>query len=201
MLKKILISVAFVLILSITACQKPSQDNVTFDTDPSSPYSVEDIEAFMGEKYAAAKQAFFWFNVSGMPPADATVDYNNIKEIDGQYYYKVGHETIKSTADLESYLKSLFSQDISQKLLEENKDNYIDINGELWAMDLTRGTNITVGKATFTISQKNDTKVVYTADVEELNPETLAVVGTNSYDYIYEKTADGWRWTEFSIYE
>ncbi|MBE6687700.1 MAG: hypothetical protein E7588_00295 [Ruminococcaceae bacterium] len=214
MKKRVLTAVLSLLLLFLFSCERPiqdpvpvkpddnveSQDNKT-DNDPTNPYNAEDIKAFIQEKYAIAKEAYFWFEVNSLPPAEHGVDINSIKEIDGLYYYKVGHDTIKSLSDLESYLKSIFSDEITARLMEEGKEKYIDVEGELWAVDAQRGTDISVGNVIFTLQKKGDNKVVYSAHVEELDLETLETVGMKVYDYVYEKTPAGWRWTEFDIYE
>ncbi|MBQ9941075.1 MAG: hypothetical protein IJO74_06015 [Clostridia bacterium] len=171
------------------------------DSDPTSPYSTEDINSFMDSKYKTAKEAFFWFTASSMPSAEQIVDFNNIKEINGIYYYKVGHNSIKNLSDLENYLKSLFSDEIVEMLFSVGKDRYIDIDGELWASDASRGTNIYIGDVFYTITEKSDSKIEYTATVEKLSDDLQTVDEICTYTYCYEKCENGWRWTDFSIFE
>ena len=216
MIKKILILMSVLTLLFMAGCDKsggnsavqptpPEENNENVDNntdqDPTNPYNAEDLKEFIQQKYADAKEAFFWFTVDSMPPKEENVDFNSIKEVDGLYYYKVGHDTIKNMNDLEAYLKTLFSDKITKELLILNNNHYIDIDGELWAADAIRGADISVGNSIFTISEKNDSKIVYTANVEKLDPESGEVVGLDRYDYIYEKTDSGWRWTQFSVYE
>ena len=179
----------------------PQTDDNTDKDDPDNPHNAQDIKLFMNEKDSAAKEAFFWFEVSPLPAEEGAVDINSIKEIDGIYYYKVGHESIKSLSDMENYLNTLFSEEITNKLLDEHKDTYIDIDGELWVADASRGTDISVGNSIFTLTSAEKDKIVYTANVEEIDLETEEVVAIKTYNYVYEKTADGWRWTQFGIYE
>lgn len=215
MLKKILIALLAVGMIFAVACkpqvenpiddsdtrQDDEQNDVNENVDPTDPYAAEDLKAFIEEKYAKAKEACFWFEVSSMPPAENHADMNNIKEIDGQYYYKTGTENINSVAELEAYLKTLFSDEIVEKLMTMNGIQYIDIDGELWGVDASRGTNINVGNTIFSISEKTDDKIVYTANVEIINPESGETESVEAYDYVYEKTDDGWKWTKFTIYE
>ena len=214
MIKKII----FILLAAVTvfavSCSDPDnnqtppddiqggteQNGAELDPDPTSPYSTQDLKAFMAEKYNAAREAYFWFAVSGMP-ADEAVDMNNIQQVGDHYYYKVGHETIKTLADLENYLKTIFSDKLTEGLLKMYPDNYIDIDGELWAADASRGTNILVGDVIFSISEKSDSKIVYNAYVEMLSDDMEIVESIETYTYNYEKTENGWRWTKFSIFE
>ncbi len=216
MLKKILIALLTLGMVFVVACKPQSEKpNVDPDiiqgdengdeqpqpADPTNPHNAENLKEFIEQRYAAAKEAYFWFTVNSMPPADDNVDINNIKEIDGLYYYKTGAENINSLDDLEKYLKTLFSDEIADVLMKANGNHYIDIDGELWATDAQRGTNIYVGDVIFSITEKTDDKIVYTANVEIINPESKEVEGVDVHDYVYEKTDDGWKWTQFSIYE
>lgn len=211
MIKKVFIAFIITTMLLTVSCKNNDKplppDNAgsgenTQNSDWGNPYNAENLKEFINQRYLQAKEAYFWFEVSSMPPQDGVVNANNIKEVDGFYYYKVGHDTIKTFSDLENYLKSIFSQEITQQLLSKDKSHYIDIDGELWAKDLTRGTNISAGNAIFSISEQSENKVVYTANVEQLDPENPEqVIGLKQYNYVYEKTNNGWRWTNFSIYQ
>lgn len=214
MIRYILTVLLIVLVIFLASCKTPVQDIVdptpdditgtqteNTDNDPTNPYNSEDLREFIKQQYDKAKEAYFWFEIDSLPPEDKEVDFNSIKEINGLYYYKVGHETINSLGELEAYLKTIFSDEITARLLEEGREHYIDIDGELWAVDANRGTDISVGDAIFSIKEKSDNRIVYIANVEELDLETGETVGINTHEYIYEKTDNGWRWTQFSIYE
>lgn len=214
MIKRIFVALLAIVMLFAVSCTKPDvtetptddtqngneQNNTELDTDPTSPYSTQNMKAFMAEKYNAAREAYFWFAVSGMP-ADEAVDMNNIQQVGDHHYYKVGHDTIKTLADLESYLKTIFSDKLAEGLLKMYPDNYIDIDGELWAADASRGTNIFVGNVIFSIQEKSEDKIVYNAFVEMLSDDMEVVESIETHTYNYEKTENGWRWTKFSIFE
>lgn len=176
------------------------QTTPALDSDPDSPYSTQDIKGFMNEKYNVAREAYFWFAVNGMP-SDESVDINSIKQVGENYYYKVAHDTIKTFSDLEAYLKTIFSDKLTEGLLKMYPDNYIDMDGELWAVDSSRGTNVYVGDVIFSISEKSKDKIVYNAYVEMLADDMESVESIETYTYHYEKTDNGWRWTKFSIFE
>ena len=68
---------------------------------------------------------------------------NSELEYNGNTYLKVNHSSIKSFSELETYLHSIFSNDIVDSLLENNR--YVDIDGVLYASPANRGTNIFAG--------------------------------------------------------
>ena len=215
MMKKLLFALLVIFVIFVASCTKPSVNDVPpnndtpgvsdeveeLDTDPTSPYSTKDIKSFMAEKYAQAKDAYFWFAVNTMPSEEEAIDFNTIKQIGDIYYYKVGHESIKNLEDLKSYLKTIFSDKIAEGLINANPERYIDIDGELWAADASRGTNIFIGDVIYAITEKTDNCIVYTANVEILAEDMETVESIETYTYRYEKTDNGWRWTQFSVFE
>jgi hypothetical protein len=58
-------------------------------------------------------EAFFWFYVASMPLEGYNMsDSSTYEEAGGMIYARVNHETIKTFADLENYLHSMFTDAI-----------------------------------------------------------------------------------------
>lgn len=85
--------------------------------------------------YQQAEEAYSWFDLTTMPVVN-----NSEIECNGNTYLKVNHSSIKSFSDLETYLHSIFSDDIVDSLLENNR--YVDIDGAWYASPADRGTSI-----------------------------------------------------------
>jgi len=66
------------------------------------------------------------------------LDDNSRIEYKGNNYQKVDYSTIHSLSDLETYLHSLFSDDIVDSLLKDDC-RYVDIDGVLYAISADRG--------------------------------------------------------------
>lgn len=77
--------------------------------------------------YQQAREAWGWFHVAPLD-CDRTVS----REVDGEPYWQVLHPTIRSTAELQGYLKGLFSDEVAAELLPYGGAQYLDLNGELW---------------------------------------------------------------------
>lgn len=84
-----------------------------------------------------------------------TAEYNSMT------YNKVDYEGITTFADLETYLRGLFCEDVVQTLLADNTNgpqHYVDIDGALYALEADRGTDITKGEGTLEIIHESDTR-------------------------------------------
>jgi hypothetical protein len=108
-IKKLVIVLIIVLFaLTSTACEKPAA--VT---------ELSDDEVF--ELYIKAKEAYEWFDLT-------TIPYYNDKyiEVDGQQYYEVIQPGIDSKKALEDYLNELFTDDITENLMDISSNRYVE---------------------------------------------------------------------------
>ena len=146
--------------------------------------------------YRAAVEAFWWFQVEPLP-----FDETDSREVDGVTYYRVDYPGIDSTVTLRGYLKSLFSDDLVEKLLPYDGTQYVDIDGTLYVQDGGRGTDITRGAETAQVLRDGDpNRCTVRVTVEVLDPEQGgAVVDTLTFDFPYEKVGEKWIFTDFSL--
>lgn len=159
------------------------------------PYDGPDDEEVLAA-YRSAVEAYWWFQVETLP-----LDRTDSREVDGQVYYRVDYPGIDSTASLRGYLKSLFSDDLVEKLLPYDGTQYIDIDGKLYGLDGGRGTDITRGGETAQVLRDdNPNRCTVRVTVEVVDPEQNdAVVDTVVYDFPYEKVGEKWIFTDFSL--
>lgn len=150
------------------------------------------------EAYLEAAEAYSWFDL-------ATMDYDTADTVEyaSYQYARVTHETIQCLEDLENYLRTLFSDKIVSELLKERDgiQQYRDFNGQLYVIPAGRGADITKGKAQGEIVYESPTQVQFHVTVEVLNPENSAVIGEETYEFLYEYTAPygdaRWAFTKF----
>jgi hypothetical protein len=147
--------------------------------------------------YQSAVEAYGWFNAATMP-----VDYSDKRILDGYEYFRVTHDTIKSYADLKSYLQDRFADDIVEALLagDGTAARYRDIGGSLYAISADRGSDITKGKETYEIVRESDTKIICRVFVEIYDdPASQTVSATEQYDFPYEYINGRWVFTSFEL--
>jgi len=184
----------FLILLAFAACspsEVPAAEEAT-----EVPIAEEMTEVPTDEEvklaYKKATEAYSWFDLTTM-----NVDANSQKEYNGDIYMKVNQEGIQSLSDLEAYLRSIFSDEVVDSLLETNR--YIDIDGALYAMPADRGTNIFAGEEHHKIIRESDKKIIYEVTVDILDDNFEKVVDEEVYSFSYEFIEGKWVFTNFSL--
>lgn len=181
---------------------------------PASPDSVPPKEPFLEELppdtdsvkaiYEEAAQIYDWFDLSSPPcTGDAVV-------ADGLSYRQVDHEELKTYADLEAKVNSLFAPALAQEILDSSQ-NFRDIDGRLYCAEGGRGTNPLLFGKTIAVEQADQdhftvellfwTDQVETEDwLDASSFTTTTQVFTTGYSrevLNYERTDEGFRFTNF----
>jgi len=143
------------------------------------------------QAYNLAREASFWFRMGTLP-----TDPYDSRELDGCTYCKV--ERFETRDDLTSYLQTLFSEELINSFFEDS--SYIDIDGKLYCMDANRGSDITKGEETYSVSKESDTIILLKVTVELLDFDedfNEAVVGSEVHSFQYELLDGKWVFTDF----
>ncbi|MBQ5312286.1 MAG: hypothetical protein ILP19_09670 [Oscillospiraceae bacterium] len=109
--------------------------------------------------WAVANAAAQYFTQYTLPD----VDYQSFAVHEGsdEDYYLVDSDRFRSTEDLRKYLRSIFSRDMTDKLLSEAPQDYRDINGRLYAKDTADMKNSSLGTLTFTDYYMTETTMLF----------------------------------------
>ena len=162
----------------------------------------DELMAYMADAYQCALDIYFLFQVSSDRMYARNVWSSDMPhvEIDGRYYSQMFNPVFPTLADLESYMNGVLSHDLTKQLLEMGM--FIDYEGELWGMMGARGTDISKKTVGFSVTSRTDTEIIYTAEVEvrefDLGAEEPDYV--EYHNFIYALTENGWRWTDFYLY-
>jgi hypothetical protein len=182
-IKKLVIVLIIVLFaLTSTACEKPAA--VT---------ELSDDEVF--ELYIKAKEAYEWFDLT-------TIPYYNDKyiEVDGQQYYEVIQPGIDSKKALEDYLNELFTDDITENLMDISSNRYVEHENKLYVLPADRGTDIFKGAESYEVTKVSDEQIKFTVKVEVYDdPDRKNVSGYEEYDFCLEFLDGKWRFTNFEL--
>ena len=185
-MKKIVgVMFVFLILLAFAAC---SPSEVPKAEEVAEVPKAEEVKL----AYKKATEAYSWFDLTTM-----NVDANSQKEYNGDIYMKVNQEGIQSLSDLEAYLRSIFSDEVVDSLLETNR--YIDIDGALYAMPADRGTSIFAGEEHHKIIRESDKKIIYEVTVDILDDNFEKVVDEEVYSFPYEFIEGKWVFTNFSL--
>ena len=148
------------------------------------------------EAYRTAQEAYHWF-------ALATLEAHQDEkvELEGRLYARVADERFPTMDSLRGYLKTLFSDEVVDALLPIAGEQYVEIDGQLYVSEGGRGTDITKGAVTLSVNwpaEEGAMACTVRAEVELLDEETLTtVVGTQIYEFPYQKVGDKWVFTHF----
>lgn len=178
--------------------------------DRRSPAFDESREDFLRFLYRDAAEAMSWFEINTLYSRvglDAVIESYRVGtqsgalssyETDDDGFVKLRAPQFPNYAALESYLKSLFSDEIAARLLGTGM--YKDIDGELWGLDAARGTDITVGSVEYSFTAESDTKIIYTAVYERLGDDLSTVKAHETRNFVCEKLSGAWKWTAFELF-
>jgi len=207
-MKKTTAAFIAILVISVMLCMSSCKDFNEFietmnsvESSQSSEepaYSGKELEELSAETvnqiYNEANTAYGWFKLT---PISVTQDS---KTADGETYYKVDHEIIKSLNGLKLYLEGLFSDAIVKSLLNpENKAPcFRDFDGELYSLNLNGSSNSEVSELSFELVKERPDRYVYRVsyaakDGPEINQ-------TKSYDFVFQKKEIQWIFTQFPYF-
>lgn len=178
MKRKVMLVLAAVFALALSACS------------PNPPLPTDEQ---ITTAYTKAVEAYSWFDLASM-----ACDSNTSKVQNGNTYYKVTNPDIQTMSDLKAHLETLFSDTIVVSLLD--RAVYTEIDGQLYAIDAARGSDITKGEERASITKESDQKFSYNVVVDLVDPEQgETVVGTENYSFPYELINNKWVFTDFSL--
>lgn len=181
-----------VLLLALTACGGvPSSSS---DGSSDSPLTEADVLS----AYDTAAEVYDWFDLCAPPTAgDAVLR-------DGGRYYTVHVDGLSTYANLEARVHASFSDSLAEAILAGDETCSVapfrDIDGRLCTLAGARGENIYLLGKTVRAEPVDDTHwtvtLTFYGDSYEFDSPS-ATVGYTRRVLDYEKTADGWRFTNF----
>ena len=171
------------------------EPTATHEPPPSeSPNRLSDEEVLSA--YRAAEEAYGWFDLctlGGSPEGQV--------EQDGVIYTRVSDERFPNMDSFRGYLKTLFSDEVVDSLLPVGGQQYVEIDGALYVREGARGSDITKGALILSVVWPQETEpmsCIVRAEVELLDGETLStVVGSQVYEFPYQRVGDKWVFTQF----
>ena len=160
-------------------------------TEAKVPTEEETITA-----YKAASEAYEFALITPFP-IDETAE---AAEIGNYTYYPVIHDTIKTFADYENYLKEHFSSVLVTGYTREVILTYRDHNGSLYALPAGRGQDQTLGNENYTYQKESDKKIILKVEVDTLADDRTTVTGSKMFDFTYELVDGKWVFTAFPYF-
>lgn len=200
------IAVALLFSLLLSGCASPAEEEPA-STSQGPPQEetmqaalVESaarplLEAEVLDAYERALRIYGWFDLSPLPSTEETVS------LEGRVYRRVNMEGIQDLEDLRAYLRSVFSQELTARLLdgESTRIHYRNIGGALYVCGERRNRAAGKGMIQMESEQLDETTYFVNLLAELLDEDGETVVGLESWSFPYVFEDDRWVFTDFRL--
>ncbi|MBP3378172.1 MAG: hypothetical protein J6L96_05445, partial [Clostridia bacterium] len=165
--------------------------------------SDEELEEYMNDAYIAARDVFglYEINAGGLYGRMGYSSEQEHVQIGQWNYVNMENPVFTTFAEWESYIRGIFGRTVADGLL--SRHTYVEYNGEIFGLIGGRGTNIFWQEVSREVTSRTDTEIIYTLTAEireEFREEVGLTELTEYHTFVYSLTEDGWRWTEFYLW-
>lgn len=146
--------------------------------------------------YDQAVEAYGWFELTPLPSGSGAV------EVDGSSYLPVDRQGMTTMLELRSYLRSLFSEDVTNQLLATGgkRPLYREVDGALYVRaNSGREKDPDKGKVSAQVKQESETAYAVNVTVDLLGEDRSEVTGVECYAFPYQWVEDRWVFTQFQL--
>jgi len=207
--------IAVLMILTLLGCAAPPEEAAPRPAAPGTAPAVqaEDpetksmraslveaaarplLEAEILAAYERAQRIYGWFDLEPLPTSDETAVWEY------EVYHRVDMEDIETLEDLRTCLRSVFSQELTDRLLagETARIQYRDIDGALFTAGDRRDREAGKGEARVDTERLEETVYSVNVLVDLLDEDKETVVGVESWSFPYVFEEDRWVFTDFSL--
>ena len=147
------------------------------------------------DAYRRAEEAYGWFEETPLTGGAETV------MADGCTYRPVTARGMEDLEDLRVYLRSLFSEELTERLLATGGDRplYREIGGVLCVLDGGGSRGVYRGAGEVEVVQNGDAGYLVSVSVELLDEDLSAVVGLERWSFPYVCADGRWVFTDFQL--
>jgi len=145
--------------------------------------------------YERAQRLYGWFDLEPLPSSDEDAVWER------ELYHRVDMEGIETLEDLRTCLRSVFSQELTARLLDGQtaRIQYRDIDGVLYVSGSGRDRDAGKGQDYVEMEQLEETAYSVNVLVDLLGEDRETVVGLESWSFPYVFEEDRWVFTDFCL--
>ena len=199
---------ALVFMLLLTGCAAPSAPAGASSVKPELAAQVGDMSASMVESsarpllesevlaaYEWAQRVYGWFDRAPLPLSEESA------VLSGATYYRVNMPGVEDLEDLRTYLRGVFSQELTDRLLDGSgaRVRYRNVRGVLYASGEARERD--AGKGEIRVEVERLAEDLYSVNVmvDLLAEDGKSVAGLESWSFPYAFIEDRWVFTDFRL--
>lgn len=200
---------ALLLALFLTGCAAPPEPAPASAPVPASPEAqVERMSSSMVESssrplpeteilaaYELAQRIYGWFDLAPLPASgESTL-------LEGETCFRVDMEGVRSLEDLRTYLRGVFSQELTDRLLDGRtaRIQYRNAGGVLYVSGEARERDPGKGQAWVETERVEENLYYVNVTVDLLAEDGETVVGLESWSFPYAFQEDRWVFTDFRL--
>lgn len=168
---------------------------VTMDAASTRDSGPELTEEEILSAYDRAVTAYEWFDLTPLPCGGEEILENGVP------YRRVEYPGFGTLDDLRIYLRGLFSEDVTARLLAEDDPRplYTDIGGQLCVRPGGREAESGKSSAAAAVERRDDGSYRVNVTVDLLDEEQLTVSGVECYSFPYRCENGRWVFTDFQL--
>lgn len=157
----------------------------------SRPLSEEEILS----AYERAVTACGWFERTPLAGTEES------QMVDGRVYRRVDARGIETMEDLRTYLRGLFSAEVTERLLATGGEApmYREFDGALFVSGTEQRRDPCKGEITLEAEQMRETEYAVNVTVELLDDDQVTTTGVECWSFPYVFTDGRWVFTEFRL--
>lgn len=201
--RKLLMCAALCLLLSGCAAGEARESSPaetgTAPPEQTQPQSVETVRSLTEDEivdaYYRAVQVYEWFDISPLPGEGERI------AVDGHFGRRVNYPGVESLGDLRAFLRGSFSDEVIQRLLEQDPPMYLESDGVLYVCGDGRERDRTKGTVSAQVEQLDQETYSVNVTVDLLAEDQLTVVGAEYASFPYQLVEDRWVFTDFWLLE
>ena len=145
--------------------------------------------------YDRAVAAYEWFELNPLPCVGP------VRQENGAGYQRGEYAGLYTLNDLETYLESLFSENVITRLLDREAPapRYRDIDGALYARPDGRPADTGKGAASAAVEREEDGSYLINVTVDLLDSDQTTVTGAEFYAFPYRELNGRWVFADFEL--
>lgn len=178
---------------AVHQAEAPRAENMRASMVENAPLPLLDAEVMTA--YERALWVYGWFDLAPLPSGEETVMVGRTA------YRRVNMEKIQDMEDLRACLRSVFTQELTDRLLDGKtaRIQYREIDGALYVSGERRDQNAGKGAASVEVEQAGDGVCYVNVLVDLLDEDGETVVGEESWSFPYAFVEDRWVFTDFRL--
>lgn len=199
---------ALLLTLLLTGCAAPAGEAPAAVPAPAPAARMERMSSSLVESsarplpeaeilaaYERAQRVYGWFDLAPLPLSEESA------VLGGVTYHRVNMAGIEDLEDLRTYLRGLFSQELTDRLLDGStaRIQYRNIQGILYASGEPREPDPGKGLARVEAERVEENLYFVNVMVDLLAEDGESVTGLESWSFPYAFVEDRWVFTDFQL--